>query len=299
VSDLKWRVGVVPSALLATAALLLAVLTPAAGAATPAPQSATDCGGYLTSDPSGPSSGEPNLLDYQFACDGDVTGYTLVIDRSATTTDNIDDFSPGAEVIDPGGAVDSNTSFTCSGTTPGDGINCNAGAAGVMSAGSAGNGSIDPIDPYCKRLVPGAAPGTPAEPQAVVKLIVSDTTGATDGPFTLNLTPACPSVPDSTPYPAPKPAEKLSLAKHGTGSGTVKSWPSGIKCGSTCSYSYANGAKVTLTAKAAAGSTFAGWKGACTGTGPCELTMSAARNVTATFSLKPHPHRVRKKTHRR
>jgi endoglucanase len=41
---------------------------------------------------------------------------------------------------------------------------------------------------------------------------------------------------------------------------------------------------VTLTASAASGSTFAGWSGACTGTGTCTVSMSAARSVTATFN---------------
>src|SRR4030095_5918505 len=41
---------------------------------------------------------------------------------------------------------------------------------------------------------------------------------------------------------------------------------------------------VTLTATPAAGSTFAGWSGACSGTGSCTVTMSAARSVTATFN---------------
>ena len=41
---------------------------------------------------------------------------------------------------------------------------------------------------------------------------------------------------------------------------------------------------MTLTAVAASGSTFAGWSGACTGTGACATSMTAARNVTATFN---------------
>jgi hypothetical protein len=41
---------------------------------------------------------------------------------------------------------------------------------------------------------------------------------------------------------------------------------------------------VTLTAAAASGSTFAGWSGACTGTGTCTVSMTAARSVTATFN---------------
>jgi M6 family metalloprotease-like protein len=75
----------------------------------------------------------------------------------------------------------------------------------------------------------------------------------------------------------------LSVAKAGTGSGTVTSNPAGISCGATCSVSYASGTSVTLTATPASGSIFAGWSGACTGTGSCVTTMSAARSVTATF----------------
>jgi len=41
---------------------------------------------------------------------------------------------------------------------------------------------------------------------------------------------------------------------------------------------------VTLTAAAASGSTFAGWSGACTGTGTCTVSMTAAQSVTATFN---------------
>ncbi len=76
----------------------------------------------------------------------------------------------------------------------------------------------------------------------------------------------------------------LSVTKAGAGSGTVTSSPSGINCGSACSASYASGASVTLTAAAASGSTFSGWSGACTGTGACTVSMTAARAVTATFN---------------
>ena len=42
---------------------------------------------------------------------------------------------------------------------------------------------------------------------------------------------------------------------------------------------------MTLAAAALARSTFAGWSGACSGTGKCTLTTSAARSVTATFKV--------------
>ena len=78
-------------------------------------------------------------------------------------------------------------------------------------------------------------------------------------------------------------AYRLTVAKSGTGSGTVTSSPPGINCGSDCSEDYPSDTSVTLTAKPAAGSVFTGWSGACTGTGACNLTMNAAKSVTATF----------------
>ncbi len=78
----------------------------------------------------------------------------------------------------------------------------------------------------------------------------------------------------------------LTLAKAGAGSGNVTSSPVGIDCGATCSATYTNGTSVTLTPTAAAGSTFAGWSGACTGTGACTVSMTAAKSVTATFNLQ-------------
>jgi Divergent InlB B-repeat domain len=69
-----------------------------------------------------------------------------------------------------------------------------------------------------------------------------------------------------------------------SGSGTVTSSPSGISCGTACSASFASGAQVTLTAAPANGTDFSGWSGACSGTGSCVVTMSAAESVTATFA---------------
>ncbi|GAA4716619.1 hypothetical protein GCM10025782_11990 [Pedococcus ginsenosidimutans] len=77
----------------------------------------------------------------------------------------------------------------------------------------------------------------------------------------------------------------LSVSTSGTGSGTVTSSPAGISCGTPCSASYPSGTSVTLTESPAAGSTFAGWGGACSGTSStCTVSMTAARAVTAAFT---------------
>ena len=76
----------------------------------------------------------------------------------------------------------------------------------------------------------------------------------------------------------------LTVSGTGSGSGQVRSTPAGIRCGTDCTESYTNGTVVNLTATPAAGSTFAGWSGACTGTGACSVTMNTAKNVTATFN---------------
>jgi hypothetical protein len=81
----------------------------------------------------------------------------------------------------------------------------------------------------------------------------------------------------------------MTVSKTGTGTGTVNSSPAGINCGADCSENYNSGIAVTLTASAVAGSSFTGWSGACTGTGACSVTMSAAQSVTANFTLLSLP----------
>ncbi len=81
----------------------------------------------------------------------------------------------------------------------------------------------------------------------------------------------------------------LSVTSAGTGTGTVSSSPTGISCPSTCSANFNSGTVVILTAVVGSGSTFAGWSGACTGTGTCSVTMSAAKAVTATFNSTSSP----------
>ena len=76
------------------------------------------------------------------------------------------------------------------------------------------------------------------------------------------------------------------MSKTGQGNGRVTSVPAGINCGSTCVATFANGATVTLTAAPNRRSRFAGWSGACSGTGPCVLSMTVNRSVTARFARR-------------
>lgn len=77
---------------------------------------------------------------------------------------------------------------------------------------------------------------------------------------------------------------QFSLAVTVSGMGRVASQPAGIDCGQTCTASFATDSTVALTATPTPGWTFAGWAGACSGTGPCSVTMGNPRAVTATFA---------------
>jgi glucose/arabinose dehydrogenase len=79
---------------------------------------------------------------------------------------------------------------------------------------------------------------------------------------------------------------QLTVNKEGLGTGVVTSAPAGIECDPICSASFDHGSDVTLSANAEAGSAFSGWSGGgCSGAVGCKVTMSAAREVTATFDL--------------
>ena len=71
-----------------------------------------------------------------------------------------------------------------------------------------------------------------------------------------------------------------------SGSGTVTSSDGNINCGPTCSYMYASGTQVTLTATPAQGWAFTSWNGCDFLNGNvCTVNLNANRSVTATFSV--------------
>jgi hypothetical protein len=71
------------------------------------------------------------------------------------------------------------------------------------------------------------------------------------------------------------------------GDGSVNIQPDNITCTSNCTETFPDGDTVTLTAMPGPGYNFAGWTGACTGTGTCSLSMTTNRSVAAEFVEQP------------
>lgn len=90
-----------------------------------------------------------------------------------------------------------------------------------------------------------------------------------------------PSSTDASTY-------KLTVAKSGTGSGTVSADNGNqIWCGDKCAYSYPKGTQVRLYAAPSDDSAFSGWSGGCSGSGDCVVAMNSDVNAAAVFTLKP------------
>jgi len=169
---------------------------------------------------------------------------------------------------------------------------------GLLAGDFNGDGKFDIVDQRCAssctlevRL--GAGDGTFAAAQVLpdagalhwaqdlngdflADLVVTGNSAQNDIQVLLNTSPAVPRF-------------DLTVAKAGTGSGTVTSRPVGIDCGELCSQSYASGTAISLTAVPSAGSHFDSWSGACTGTDPnsCVVTLNSDQFVTATFTIPP------------
>lgn len=78
----------------------------------------------------------------------------------------------------------------------------------------------------------------------------------------------------------------LTVATVGTGAGRVTSAPVGLDCTTTCSAMFVANSMVTLTASAAAGSSFGGWSHpGCVTSAPCVVTLDQALTVSARFDL--------------
>ncbi len=187
-------------------------------AAAPTPASFTSCSGSLKPDSGARKAKEPNLLDYSFTCNGGIVAYTVIAYQAGDDNAAIQDYAPAPLVLETDNLTPSPTeTVTCEGAQPSNGINCNTGTyLSEITGGYYVDGTIDLVQDYCKHLPTPAKgetlrAGTPAIQTARVQLIVTDWSGAQDGPFALRQAKACPVVPNVAPKPAAatsKPASK-------------------------------------------------------------------------------------------
>jgi len=82
-------------------------------------------------------------------------------------------------------------------------------------------------------------------------------------------------------------AAQHALHVHVAGNGVVSAATPALSCRSDCQQSVDSATTVHLAAVPDAGWNFAGWQGACSGTGSCDLPMTADRDVTASFTTAP------------
>lgn len=106
-------------------------------------------------------------------------------------------------------------------------------------------------------------------------------TGCTTGTVTMSTHMTCVATFTAQPVAT---GYTLTVAKEGSGAGTVTTSDGSISCGSTCSHVYSSGTSITLNAIPASGSVFAGWSGCCLSkSATLTVNLSGDTSVTATF----------------
>ncbi len=84
--------------------------------------------------------------------------------------------------------------------------------------------------------------------------------------------------------PSARPSPKLyTLTVSISGDGTITSTDGYINCPGNCTHTYLSFTEVTLNAAPSQAWNFAGWSGACSGTGSCEFTVLGNYGVSAYF----------------
>jgi len=83
----------------------------------------------------------------------------------------------------------------------------------------------------------------------------------------------------------PTPLHALTVRARGSGLGVVVGSPDGLSCSGSCAASFAEGTAITLVPVPLYGSTFAGWSGACSGTGGCTIVMTEDATIDASFVI--------------
>lgn len=112
-------------------------------------------------------------------------------------------------------------------------------------------------------------------------------------PYYYTWTEAVAAGAGSTVYDPGVPQFTVVVTFAGSGAGAITG---SFMCQAVCTQRVTLGAKINLSAVPAAGSSFAGWGGACSGPGTCELTGDTNEMVTATFTRVATSSGVRSRT---
>jgi uncharacterized repeat protein (TIGR02543 family) len=154
----------------------------------------------------------------------------------------------------------------------------------TLTVSTSGSGTVTSTDGFIS--CPGTCshlylPGTPVTLNATPNSGWTFTgwTGACNGTGPCNIT-----MNQNVSVGATFSQQNYVLTASTSGSGSVASTDGNISCPGVCGYSYPVGAPVTLNATPAQGWSFTGWSGACSGTGPCNVTMTQDLQVIATFA---------------
>jgi hypothetical protein len=127
---------------------------------------------------------------------------------------------------------------------------------------------------------PAATDAGPAPPEPMVRL----PDGAADGPADRPGTAGDADAANGPGTDLPEPPERFRLIVTVQGDGrVVADGAVPLSCPGTCMALLDARSVVTLVATAAYGGAFMEWQGACAGTGPCRVTLTADISVTAVF----------------
>jgi len=155
-----------------------------------------------------------------------------------------------------------------------------------LTTSSTGGGTLvsDPLGIYC-----GAACSGNYDSGSIISLISMPNSGQSlkDWGGECSGSGTCTVIMDGNKSVFASFGYLLTTNLAGGGGGTITSAPAGISCTSgSCAYVFNPTTVVTLTASPNAGATFIGWSGgACTGNGPCVVTMSQLQSINAAFTV--------------
>jgi len=155
----------------------------------------------------------------------------------------------------------------------GIGLSLGLGVAAMRAVGGAISGAAPLLRTglLLTSIVLTALVGTAAAAATVVAVLGA----SSDGPSKENSAPAA-----SLPQVISKGLLRVSLS----GSGSVTSEPSGIRCAEACTAEFPLGTKVVLTPLAGSGSMFVEWTGACEGADRCAVSVGGSSEVKAIFA---------------